>query len=199
MLHTREAWALACMDRPSGFRRATGQVAEALSDAGRPDGEPYWIGYFDDAELAGATGGRLLDMARADPRRYADQAADHIRTALDRRGPEAGRGHALDWIGLAECAFLLGDISSAADYSRRAVAVASDLLSGRVRAQLAQLYPYTVRDGVPRGWRCGTGGRPPARAVVRRMRWGRRVRRAYPSTSSGRTGFRAGRDRLPVG
>ncbi|WP_037954043.1 helix-turn-helix domain-containing protein [Streptomyces sp. PRh5] len=149
MLHTREAWALACMDRPVGFRRATGQAAEALSDAGPPASEPYWISYFDDAELAGVTGGRLLDMARSDPRSYADQAADHIRTALDRRGPEAGRGHALDWIGLAECAFLLGDISSAADYSRRAVEVASDLLSGRVRAQLAQLYPYTVGDSVP--------------------------------------------------
>ncbi|MEU1792496.1 helix-turn-helix domain-containing protein [Streptomyces sparsogenes] len=150
MLHTREAWALARMGRPSGFHRATGQASEALADAGRPDSEPYWIGYFDDAELAGVTGGRLLDMARSDPQTYADQAADHIRTALNHRGPEAGRGHALDWIGLAECAFLLGDITGAADHSRRAVEVASGLRSGRVRAQLAQLYPYTVGDGVPR-------------------------------------------------
>ncbi|MES4901882.1 MULTISPECIES: helix-turn-helix domain-containing protein [unclassified Streptomyces] len=150
MLHTREAWALACMDRPSGFRRATAQAAEALGDADRPDAEPYWIGYFDDAELAGVTGGRLLDMAREEPRAYAESAADHIRAALEQRGPEAGRSHALDWIGLAECAFLLGDITGAADDSLRAVEAASGLRSGRVRAQLAQLYPYTVGDGVPR-------------------------------------------------
>ncbi|MFD7505274.1 helix-turn-helix domain-containing protein [Streptomyces sp. NPDC059850] len=150
MLHTREAWALARMDRPSSFHRATGQATEALSDAGRLDNEPYWIGYFDEAELAGVTGGRLLDLAREDPRTYADQAASHIRTALDQRTAEAGRGHALDWIGLAECAFLAGDITSAADYSRRAVEVASGIHSGRVRAQLAKLYPYTVGDGVPR-------------------------------------------------
>lgn len=149
MLHTREAWALARMNRPSSFRRATGQAAEALSDAGRID-EPYWIGYFDDAELAGVTGGRLLDMARSDPRAYADQAADHIRTALGQRSTEASRGHALDWIGLAECAFLLGDITSAADHSHRAVEVAYGLHSGRVRTRLAQLYPYTVGDSVPR-------------------------------------------------
>jgi hypothetical protein len=150
MLHTREAWALARMDRPSGFHRATGQAAEALSGAGRLDSEPYWIGYFDGAELAGVTGGRLLDLARKDPRAYADQAAGHIRTALDQRTAEAGRGHALDWIGLAECAFLIGDTTGAVDHSRRAVEVASGIHSGRVRTRLAQLYPYTVGDGSSR-------------------------------------------------
>ncbi|AGP58128.1 helix-turn-helix domain-containing protein [Streptomyces rapamycinicus] len=150
MLHTREAWALASMDRPSGFRRATAQAAEALSSADRRETEPYWIGYFNDAELAGVTGGRLLEMARSQPRTYADQAADHIRTALEQRGPEAGRSHALDWIGLAEYAFLLGDMQSGADHAQNAVNVASGLRSGRVRAQLSQLYPYTVGDGVPR-------------------------------------------------
>lgn len=150
MLHTREAWALASMDRPSGFRRATAQAADALGAAGQSETEPYWIDYFDEAELAGVTGGRLLEMARSRPRAYADQASEHIRAALKRRGPEAGRSHALDWIGLAECAFLLGDLQGAADYSQRAVGVAHGLRSGRVRAQLAQLYPYTVGDGVPR-------------------------------------------------
>lgn len=150
MLHTREAWALASMDRPGGFQRATSQAADALGTADRHETEPYWIDYFDEAELAGVTGGRLLEMARTQPRIYADQAAEHIQSALERRGPEAGRSHALDWIGLAECAFLLGDTQSAADYSRRAVGAASGLRSGRVRAQLAQLYPYTVGDGVPR-------------------------------------------------
>ncbi|MEU8349395.1 helix-turn-helix domain-containing protein, partial [Streptomyces sp. NPDC048845] len=53
MLHTREAWALSAMGRIAAFRRATAQAQVALAAA---DGdEPYWIRYFDEAELAGVT------------------------------------------------------------------------------------------------------------------------------------------------
>ncbi|MCT2592520.1 hypothetical protein LHJ74_21855 [Streptomyces sp. N2-109] len=151
MLHTREAWALAHMNRPAAFRRATEQAAGALTDAAGLADEPYWIGYFNEAELAGVTGGRLLDLARTEPRAYAEQAADHIRTALEQRGAEAGRSHALDCIGLAECAFLLGDTAAATEHTRAAIDASARLPSGRVRSQLARLYPYTVGDSVPRG------------------------------------------------
>ncbi|MGW0993548.1 helix-turn-helix domain-containing protein [Streptomyces sp. NPDC002523] len=143
MLHTREAWAYAAMGRPSAFKRATDEAAEALTDAGAEE-EPYWIAYFDEAELTGVTGGRLLDMARKLPQEHAEAAADSIRQAVKWRGPEAGRSHALDTIGLAECHFLMGDVAGAVDHTRRAVEVASRTQSARVRAQLSQLYPYTV-------------------------------------------------------
>ncbi|MEV0186368.1 helix-turn-helix domain-containing protein [Streptomyces sp. NPDC050625] len=150
MLHTREAWAYAAMGRASAFQRATGEAAEALAKAG-PDDEPYWIAYFDDAELSGVTGGRLLDMARKEPQHHADRAADFIRRALARRGPEeAGRSHALDTIGLAECHFLMGDLTGAVDHTRRAVEAAALTQSSRVRTQLSQLYPYTVGRGASR-------------------------------------------------
>lgn len=149
MLHTREAWAYAAMGRGAAFRRATGEATEALADAGAVD-EPYWIGYFDEAELAGVTGGRLLDMARKEPQQHAEQAAESIRQALARRGPEAGRSHALDTIGLAECHFLLGDVTGAVDHTRRAVEAAAGTQSSRVRGQLGQLYPYTVGRGASR-------------------------------------------------
>ncbi|WP_250301150.1 hypothetical protein OG204_15860 [Streptomyces sp. NBC_01387] len=143
MLHTREAWCYAAQGRPGAFHRATGQAVDALADA--DDGEePYWIHYFDRAELAGVTGGRLLDMARTDPRAHAETAAAEIRQALAARGVEASRSHALDWIGLAECSFLAGDVSDAADYTYRAVEAASLTRSGRVRRKLGSLYPYTV-------------------------------------------------------
>ncbi|WP_411092761.1 hypothetical protein [Streptomyces sp. 049-1] len=142
MLYTREAWAYAAMGRTSAFRRATGEAADAL--AGADDEELYWIAYFDEAELAGVTGGRLLDMARQDPKAHAETAAASIRSALARRGPEAGRSHALDLIGLAECHFLTGDVSSAVEHAHRAVDAAARTQSSRVRTQLAQLYPYTV-------------------------------------------------------
>ncbi|MFE1404933.1 helix-turn-helix domain-containing protein [Streptomyces sp. NPDC058770] len=153
MLHTREAWAYAAQGRQAGFRRATARAEEALSDAGEGDDEPYWITYFDKAELAGVTGGRLLDLARSDPRKYADQAAADIRTALSLRGAEAGRSHALDRIGLAECYFLANDVAGGAAEAQRAVEAARGTQSARVRAQLGQLYPYTVGHGASRSVR----------------------------------------------
>ncbi|WP_406321067.1 helix-turn-helix domain-containing protein [Streptomyces sp. NBC_00519] len=149
MLHTREAWAYAAMGRVSAFQRATGQAADALSGSGEAE-EPYWIAYFDEAELAGVTGGRLLDLARHDPRRHAQAATDEIRDALARRGPEAGRSYALDWIGLAECHFLMGDVRGAVDHAHRAVDAAAGTRSARVRQQLGNLYPHTVGHGAPK-------------------------------------------------
>lgn len=144
MLHTREAWAYAAMDRVAAFRRATGQAEEALASAGPPKEEPHWIGYFDQAELSGVTGGRLLDLARTDPKSHAESAAEHIRAALTARGTEAGRSHALDRIGLAETRFLAGDLTGAVEETQQAVAAASLTQSSRVRTRLGGLYQYTV-------------------------------------------------------
>jgi hypothetical protein len=147
MLHTREAWALAATGRTAAFRRATQQAEADLAGAEGAEGtdeEPYWISYFDHPELSGVTGGRLLDLARQDPRAHADEAAEHIRSAIARRPPQAARSHALDHIGLAETRFLAGDLTAACEQTERAVEAAAATQSGRVRAQLAELYPYTV-------------------------------------------------------
>ncbi|MFD3736025.1 hypothetical protein [Streptomyces sp. NPDC058632] len=149
MLHTREAWAYAAMGRTAAFQRATAQAAESLTSA-EQDEEPYWIAYFDEAELAGTIGGRLLDLARQNPQQHAEAAATEIRQALSRRGPEASRSHALDRIGLAQCHFLLGDITGAVEETHRAVEAARATRSSRVRAQLSELYPYTVGNNAAR-------------------------------------------------
>ncbi|WP_329303155.1 hypothetical protein OG410_37095 [Streptomyces sp. NBC_00659] len=143
MLHTREAWAYAAMGRTAAFERATQEAAEVLAESPGAE-EPYWIAYFNEAEFAGVTGGRLLDMARHNPHKHAEAAAASIRNALTTRGAEAGRSHALDLIGLAECHFLVGDVTGAVEQTHRAVDAAADTRSGRVRMQLGQLYPYTV-------------------------------------------------------
>ncbi|MFF8537348.1 hypothetical protein ACF07B_36180 [Streptomyces sp. NPDC015532] len=143
MLHTREAWAYAAMGRAAAFERATQEAAEVLAESSGAE-EPYWIAYFNEAELAGVTGGRLLDMARHNPHEHAEAAATSIRNALTTRGAEAGLSHALDLIGLAECHFLVGDVTGAVEQTHRAVDAAADTRSGRVRMQLSQLYPYTV-------------------------------------------------------
>ena len=143
MLHTREAWAYAAMGRGAAFTRATKEATEALAEADAGE-DPYWIAYFGEAELAGVTGGRLLDMARDDPQQHAEAAAASIRCALRTRGTEAGRSYALDLIGLAECHFLMGDVTGAVEQTHLAVGAAARTQSSRVRAQLGQLYPYTV-------------------------------------------------------
>lgn len=145
MLHTREAWALAAMGRTAAFGRATEQARAALANAG-PE-EPYWIGYFDEAELAGVTGGRHLELARDDPRAHADQAGEEIRHALATRGPDAGRSVALDRLGLAEVYFLVGDLRAAVAETHAAVDAAAGVQSGRVREGAAWLYSYTVGHG----------------------------------------------------
>lgn len=149
MLHTREAWSYAAMGRTAAFQRATTQATESLANAKKGE-EPYWIGYFDEAELAGTTGGRLLDLARQNPEQHAENAVTEIRQALDSRGPEASRSHALDRIGLAQCHFLLGDLTRAVAEAHHAVDAARATRSSRVRAQLGELYPYTVGGSAAR-------------------------------------------------
>ncbi|GAB2697330.1 hypothetical protein [Kitasatospora kifunensis] len=148
MLYTREAWAYAAMGRVAAFRRATNQAREELASGEQASDEPYWISYFNKAELAGVTGGRLLDLARSDPSAHADVAAEHIRAALSERGAEASRSHALDRIGLAETRFLVGDLTSAVEETRHAVEAAAQTRSSRVRNQLGALYQYTVGRSV---------------------------------------------------
>jgi transcriptional regulator with XRE-family HTH domain len=147
MLHTREAWALAALGRPSAFNRATEQARQELAGAAGGEEEPYWIGYFDAAELAGTTGGRVLELARADPRAHADRAGEEIREALAQRGPEAGRSIALDRLGLAEVYFLAGDLRAAVVETHAAADAAERVQSGRVREGMAWLYSYTVGHG----------------------------------------------------
>lgn len=146
MLHTREAWALAALGRTAAFRRATEQARQDLADAADDD-EPYWIGYFDEAELRGTTGGRHLELARQDPRAHAERAGEEIRAALATRSPEAGRSTALDRLGLAEVYFLTGDLTSAVAETHAAVDAAAGVQSGRVREGAAWLYSYTVGHG----------------------------------------------------
>jgi transcriptional regulator with XRE-family HTH domain len=145
MLHTREAWALAAMGRTAAFARATEQARAVLADASAD--EPYWISYFDEAELAGVTGGRHLELARGDARAHAEQAGEEIRHALATRGPGAGRSTALDRLGLAECYFLVGDLTAAVAETHAAVDAAAGVQSGRVREGAAWLYSYTVGHG----------------------------------------------------
>jgi hypothetical protein len=149
MLHTREAWGYAKQGRLSAFRRATAKAEDALADAKPTDDDPHWITYFNAAELAGTTGGRLLDLAHEQPE-LADETATHIATAIQQRGPGHLRSAALDHIGLAEARLIQGELEEAARLGHAAAAVIEQTRSDRVRVKLVELYQHTTAHaGVP--------------------------------------------------
>jgi hypothetical protein len=143
MLSTREAWCYAHQGRMAAFRQAT-ERAEAELEASNPEDDPYWIRYFDAAELAGVTGGRLLEHARID-RRVAAEAAMYIERAIRLRGEGHLRSSALDRLGLAEARLLQGELDEAARTGQTAVDVVEQTRSDRVRVQLADLHSRLTR------------------------------------------------------
>jgi hypothetical protein len=142
MLYTREAWGYAKQGRISAFRRATGKAEEALADA-KPADDPYWISYFDSAELAGTTGGRLLDLAH-EHEDLADETAGRIEQAITERPNGHLRSSALDHIGLAEARLIQGDLDEVVRWGHEASAIVEQTLSDRVRVKLVELYQHTA-------------------------------------------------------
>jgi len=145
MLQTREAWAYVKIGRVQAFRRATGKAEDALAGADRSE-DPYWIRYFDEAELAGVTGGRLLDLAqehRGNPV-YAREAEALIDRALKLRRPESMRSFSLDQAGIAQAYFLQNELEQAVSAGHKAIDLAEQTQSDRVRVQLADLYQLAV-------------------------------------------------------
>jgi len=76
-------------------------VRRATTATPRANGLRAAKDYFDEAELAGVTGGRLLELAHH-RRELADETADHIERAIRLRRPQRLRSSALDKLGLAE-------------------------------------------------------------------------------------------------
>jgi DNA-binding XRE family transcriptional regulator len=141
MLYTREAWAYAKLGRISAFRRATDKAEDALADA-KPAEDPYWITYFDVAELQGTTGGRLLELAHQD-KQFAEETVERVSQAIALRRPGRLRSSALDQIGLAEARLVQGEMEEASRLGHQAVALVEQTPSDRVRVKLAELYQHS--------------------------------------------------------
>jgi transcriptional regulator with XRE-family HTH domain len=139
MLYTREAWCYAHLGRIEGFRRATCLAEDTYTEANKDDADPYWISYFDAAELAGTTGGRVLDLTRHD-RRHVNAGITYIEQALKLRNRSSLRSFALDQVGLAQLHFLGGNVDMAVQAGDAAVNTAKRTQSDRVRVHLRELY-----------------------------------------------------------
>lgn len=140
MLRTREAWAYANQGRLAAFRRTTSKAEDDLRSA-VPTDDAYWISYFDEAELAGVTGGRLLEVAHH-KREYAEEAATHIERAVQMRRPQSLRSAALDQVGLAEACLIQGEPDEAARLGSEATDTVAKTHSDRVRVKLIELYDH---------------------------------------------------------
>jgi transcriptional regulator with XRE-family HTH domain len=141
MLSTREAWAYAKQGRLAAFHRATSRAEDHLRDLD-PAAEPHWISYFDQAELAGVTGGRLLEAAHLSPR-HAEDAAAWLRQAVELRDGNSLRSTALDQIGFAEVRLVQGEHDEAARLGNEALTTVEQTHSSRVRVKLTEFYRHT--------------------------------------------------------
>ena len=142
MLATREAWGYALQGRVQAFRRTTGQ-AEELFTADWADDHPTWITYFDQGELAGVTGGRLLELARLQPS-LAEEAASLIAGAIDSRAGTALRSSALDRLGLVEARLIQRELDAAAVLGHEAADVVEQTTSDRARVKLQEVFDLTA-------------------------------------------------------
>jgi hypothetical protein len=141
MLYTREAWAYAKLGRTSAFRRATEKAEDTLVDVNLAE-DPYWITYFDQAELHGTTGGRLLELAHHD-KQLADETVERVSKAIALRRSGRLRSSALDHIGLAEARLIQGEMGEASRLAHQALALVEQTPSDRVRVKLAGLYQHS--------------------------------------------------------
>ncbi|NNH74337.1 hypothetical protein HLB23_31565 [Nocardia uniformis] len=103
---------------------------------------PHWIGYFDAAEFAGTTGGRLLEMAQRKPE-FAGPAAEHISQAIALRKSNRLRSTALDQLGIAEARIIEGEVKEACRLGHLALTTVERTASDRVRVKLAEMYNRT--------------------------------------------------------
>lgn len=141
MLYAREAWAYGKLERPSAFRRTCDKAYRAFARADTAS-DPYWIRYFDAAELSGTLGGRLLEMARHDSC-FAAEAACEIERAIELRVPGRLRSSALDKLGIVEARLLQGELDEAARLGHEALNMVEQTASDRVRKKLWNVYGRT--------------------------------------------------------
>jgi transcriptional regulator with XRE-family HTH domain len=148
MLAVREAWAYAHLDRLAAFERATATAEEAFRQAGDPAEEPYWIHYFDNAELNGTIGGRLIEIAQGERGRptQAVAAATRITRALGTREDGRLRASAMDLIGLAQAHMLSGDLDEGARIGHDAIEAAGATSSDRVRVMLRDFHGFIAQN-----------------------------------------------------
>jgi hypothetical protein len=140
--HTMEARALARLGDARGCDRA---LAEAVREfeRRRPEDDPGWILYFDEAELAAEFGHCLRDLGRAAD--AADYASRSVAGAAD--GMPFVRSDFFATMVLADAHLAAGDLEQGCATAMRALAAGELIRSGRCVNYLREFRQHLVRAG----------------------------------------------------
>ena len=137
--HTMEARALARLGDAKGCDRA---LAEAVREfeRRRPENDPGWFQYFDDAELSAEFGHCLRDLRRAgDAARYASRSAETV------NGAGFVRSDFFATMVLADAHLAAGDLEQACATALRALTAGELIRSGRCVNYLREFGQHLTR------------------------------------------------------
>lgn len=136
--HAIAAWANAQTGHAAGVHREAGLAEEQFASAENRTGPDWQVRHVAEAELYSLTGAGYAELARHEPW-YASEAIRRLNLALERRGDGGARNATLDTISLAEAHLADHDLGEALRAGRKAVHLAENSASRRVRKRLDEL------------------------------------------------------------
>lgn len=149
MLHALEARAYANMGQVNKCHRAVRLAEDAFADA-RPGEDPPWISFFNAAELHAENAHSYRDLAYVAGRSPTYAALAHPEMALAVEGFRDDRVHqrayALNLVGMASVHLLMREPEEAADFTDRAITVATHVRSERVNTRIRTTTNTAARD-----------------------------------------------------
>lgn len=131
------AWCRASLGDVDACRRALDRAQQGYLDADLSTA-PAWASHIVPAEIAAQRGHALFLLSRTD-RTLADEAIEHLRTAVTGYGSTFARSSAVNLPGLASCYFYAGDLQTGVQTGLDAVAAISRLSSKRAYTRLTKL------------------------------------------------------------
>ncbi|MGC4773620.1 hypothetical protein ACLQ25_32235 [Micromonospora sp. DT44] len=140
LLHLRKAHAYAVLRDASGFSREMTKARREL-DRGPHDDDPGFVDFVDEQELNGIQG--LSNLALGRPER----AAQSFRAITANPSPVYRRNQVLYTIDLADAAYQQGDTNEAARIALDVLPAVSQMNSGRVSRNLAQVRAKRAAPG----------------------------------------------------
>jgi hypothetical protein len=144
MLHTARARAFGKMGNIQEALAAVGAADEAFAQR-RPEEDPAWMTYYDEAQHNGDTAHALWDLAVGEAGHDPEPAARRFQAAVRGHGPEFPRSKALSCTKLASLIMLRGDPREGAALGHRALEFSGSLTSKRASEDLRQLGRFVSR------------------------------------------------------
>jgi transcriptional regulator with XRE-family HTH domain len=137
MLHGAQAASQAAIGDNSGAVTSLGEASGDFERI-RDEGEPSWMGFYDQGELLAQYGRVYRDLARDDPR-YGGEAVTWVRQAIAGFGPTNVRSTVLNEVGLCSALFLADEPEEALAVGQRVLDQAGQVSSQRVQDRIVNL------------------------------------------------------------